>query len=83
MRDGACRCPHPRGDGLGFSNNQIGAGGRRPAGRVRVFPGGVPLKIGDEVVGAVGVSGGVNKQDQAVAEAAAEAFAAVASKRAA
>jgi len=43
-------------------------------GRVMVFAGGVPLKRGDEVVGAVGVSGGMGKQDQAVAEAGAEAF---------
>ena len=44
-------------------------------GRVMVFAGGVPLKNGDQVVGAVGVSGGTGKQDQAVAEAAAKAFA--------
>jgi len=43
-------------------------------GKVMIFAGGVPLKAGDEVVGAVGVSGGMGKQDQAVAEAAAEAF---------
>src|SRR5579863_798578 len=43
-------------------------------GRVMIFAGGVPLKHGDQVVGAVGVSGGSGKQDQAVAEAAAKAF---------
>lgn len=43
-------------------------------GRVMIFAGGVPLKQGDEVVGAIGVSGGMGKQDQAVAEAGAEAF---------
>jgi len=43
-------------------------------GRVMIFAGGMPLKHGGEVVGAVGVSGGMGKQDQAVAEAAAEAF---------
>jgi uncharacterized protein GlcG (DUF336 family) len=42
-------------------------------GRVMIFAGGVPLKRGDEVVGAVGVSGGLGKQDQAVAEAGAAA----------
>jgi uncharacterized protein GlcG (DUF336 family) len=52
-------------------------------GRVMIFPGGIPLKIGNEVVGGVGVSGGVNKQDQAVAEAAAGAFVSLAKKRAA
>jgi len=43
-------------------------------GKVMIFAGGIPLKRGNEVVGAVGVSGGLGKQDQAVAEAAAEAF---------
>jgi len=43
-------------------------------GRVMIFAGGVPLKHGGHVVGAVGVSGGSGKQDQAVAEAAAAAF---------
>src|ERR671932_914237 len=48
--------------GINASNN----------GRVMIFAGGVPLKRGNEVVGGVGVSGGMGKQDQAVAEAAAE-----------
>ena len=43
-------------------------------GRVMIFAGGVPLKAGGQVVGAVGVSGGSGKQDQSVAEAAAAAF---------
>ena len=43
-------------------------------GRVMIFDGGVPLKRGGEVVGAIGVSGGAGKQDQAVAEAGAKAF---------
>jgi uncharacterized protein GlcG (DUF336 family) len=43
-------------------------------GRVMIFAGGIPLRRGDQVVGAVGVSGGLGKQDQAVAEAGAEAF---------
>jgi uncharacterized protein GlcG (DUF336 family) len=43
-------------------------------GRVMIFAGGIPLKRGDQIVGAVGVSGGMGKQDQAVAEAAAEVF---------
>lgn len=39
------------------------------------FPGGVPLKTASgEILGAVGVSGGIPKQDQDVAEEAAEAF---------
>ena len=52
-------------------------------GRVMIFAGGIPLKMGDQVVGAVGVSGGVGKQDQAVAEAAASAFEKLTNKRAA
>jgi uncharacterized protein GlcG (DUF336 family) len=43
-------------------------------GKVMIFAGGIPLKRGNEVVGAVGVSGGLGEQDQAVAEAASKAF---------
>src|ERR1700704_2910175 len=35
-------------------------------GKVMIFAGGIPLKRGDDVMGAVGVSGGLGKQDQAV-----------------
>jgi uncharacterized protein GlcG (DUF336 family) len=38
-------------------------------GRVMIFAGGIPIKSGDRVIGAIGVSGGEGKQDQAVAEA--------------
>jgi uncharacterized protein GlcG (DUF336 family) len=50
--------------GIGVSND----------GRVITFPGGIPLRSGDEIVGAVGVSGGTTDQDQAVAQEAAAAF---------
>ncbi|MGW5137416.1 GlcG/HbpS family heme-binding protein [Streptomyces sp. NPDC004135] len=50
--------------GINASNN----------GRVMIFAGGVPLRHGDRIVGAVGVSGGSGEQDQTVAEAAATAF---------
>ncbi len=43
-------------------------------GRIMIFAGGIPLKKGGKVVGAIGVSGGLGKQDQAVAEAGAAAF---------
>jgi len=43
-------------------------------GRVMIFAGGVPLKKGGEVVGAIGVSGGSGEQDHAVALAGAAAF---------
>lgn len=43
-------------------------------GRVVIFAGGIPLKRGGKVIGAVGVSGGMGKEDQAVAEAAAAAL---------
>jgi uncharacterized protein GlcG (DUF336 family) len=43
-------------------------------GRVMIFAGGIPLKRGDQVVGAIGVSGGSGDQDHAVAEAGAAAF---------
>ncbi len=43
-------------------------------GKIMIFAGGVPVKKGGVVIGAVGVSGGLGKQDHAVAEAGAEAF---------
>jgi uncharacterized protein GlcG (DUF336 family) len=43
-------------------------------GRVMIFAGGIPLKRGNEVVGAIGVSGGSGVQDHTVAEAGAAAF---------
>jgi uncharacterized protein GlcG (DUF336 family) len=39
-----------------------------------IFAGGIPLKEGGAVVGAVGVSGGSGAQDQKVADAGAKAF---------
>ena len=43
-------------------------------GRIVVFAGGIPLKDGGEVIGAIGVSGGTVDQDQEVAEAGAAAL---------
>jgi uncharacterized protein GlcG (DUF336 family) len=43
-------------------------------GRIMIFAGGIPLKQGGQVVGAIGVSGGSGEQDQATAEAGAAAF---------
>ncbi len=42
-------------------------------GRIMIFAGGIPLKQGGKVVGAIGVSGGSGAQDQEVAEAGAAA----------
>ena len=44
-------------------------------GRIMIFAGGLPLKQGGTVVGAIGVSGGSGEQDQQVAEAGAGALA--------
>jgi uncharacterized protein GlcG (DUF336 family) len=44
------------------------------AGRIIIFAGGIPLKTGNRVVGAIGVSGGTVEQDQEVAEAGVAAF---------
>src|SRR3954466_11461433 len=44
--------------------------------KIMIFAGGIPLKRGGKVVGAIGVSGGSGDQDHAVAEAGAAAFAA-------
>ena len=38
-------------------------------GKIMIFAGGIPLKRGDHVVGAIGVSGGTKQQDQSVAKA--------------
>jgi len=43
-------------------------------GRIMIFAGGIPLKQGGKVVGAIGVSGGSGDQDHAVAEAGAAVF---------
>lgn len=43
-------------------------------GRVMIFAGGIPLKRGGKVEGAIGVSGGAGEQDQSVAEAGAGAY---------
>jgi len=43
-------------------------------GRIMIFAGGIPLKRGGTVVGAIGVSGGAGAQDQSVAEAGVAAF---------
>ena len=50
--------------GINASNN----------GKVMIFAGGIPLKQGGKVVGAIGVSGGSGDQDHEVAEAGVEAF---------
>ena len=42
--------------------------------RLVVFGGGYPLKVGDEVVGGIGVSGGHYEQDMVVAQAAVAAL---------
>jgi uncharacterized protein GlcG (DUF336 family) len=56
--------------GEDFYGIQVAEGGR-----IMIFAGGIPLKDpSGNVIGAVGVSGGVGKQDQKVAEAAAGAF---------
>lgn len=43
-------------------------------GRVIIFAGGVPLRREGRVIGAIGVSGGTQEQDQTVAEAGAAAL---------
>lgn len=45
-------------------------------GQVMIFAGGIPLYREGRVIGAIGVSGGLGAQDQAVAEAGAASFAA-------
>jgi uncharacterized protein GlcG (DUF336 family) len=67
----SCRLPtstitkiaQPGGDFYGIAN---GLGGR-----AIIFPGGIPIEIDGQVVGAVGASGGNGAQDEDVARAAA------------
>src|ERR1700751_4136816 len=42
-------------------------------GRIMIFAGGIPLKKGGKVIGAIGISGGSGEQDHAVAEAGGDA----------
>jgi uncharacterized protein GlcG (DUF336 family) len=42
--------------------------------RIVIFAGGMPVKVGERVIGAVGASGGTVDQDQQVVEAAVAAF---------
>jgi uncharacterized protein GlcG (DUF336 family) len=58
------RIAQPGGDFYGIAN---GLGGR-----AIIFPGGVPIEIEGQVVGAVGASGGNGAQDEDVARAAAK-----------
>lgn len=43
-------------------------------GKLVSFPGGIPLEIGGKIVGAIGISGGLVEEDQAICEAAVEEF---------
>lgn len=43
-------------------------------GRLVSFPGGIPLIIDDQLVGAIGVSGGLVEEDQAICETAVREF---------
>ena len=60
--------------GLSQSGDQFFGIHASNGGKVMIFAGGVPLKKDGEVVGAIGVSGGLGAQDHAVAEAGAKAF---------
>lgn len=43
-------------------------------GKLVSFPGGIPIEIGGKIVGAIGVSGGLIEEDQAICEAAVAEF---------
>ena len=60
--------------GLSQSGQQFFGIHASNGGKIMIFAGGVPLKRDGQVVGAVGVSGGMGEQDHAVAEAGSEAF---------
>jgi uncharacterized protein GlcG (DUF336 family) len=56
----------PGGDFYGIANGLDG--------RAIIFPGGIPIEVEGQVVGAVGASGGDGDQDEQVARAAAAGF---------
>jgi uncharacterized protein GlcG (DUF336 family) len=60
--------------GLSQSGDQFFGINASNDGKVMIFAGGVPIKSGETVIGAIGVSGGLGKDDHAVAEAGAAAF---------
>jgi uncharacterized protein GlcG (DUF336 family) len=70
----SCRLPtstitkiaQPGGDFYGIANGLDG--------RAIIFPGGVPIEVDGQVVGAVGASGGNGAQDEEVARAAADSL---------
>lgn len=43
-------------------------------GRIVILAGGIPLKVGEQIVGGIGVSGGTSVQDAEIANAAVQAF---------
>ncbi|AEV95597.1 GlcG/HbpS family heme-binding protein [Pediococcus claussenii] len=43
-------------------------------GKLVSFPGGIPLELGGKIIGAIGVSGGLIEEDQAICEKAVETF---------
>ncbi|MCP9331384.1 hypothetical protein B8W86_09705 [Lactobacillus kefiranofaciens] len=45
-----------------------------PKGGIYSFGGGIPLKVDGNIIGAIGVSGGTVKQDQAICEIAVDMF---------
>jgi uncharacterized protein GlcG (DUF336 family) len=70
----SCRLPtstitkiaQPGGDFYGIANGLDG--------RAIIFPGGIPIEVDGQVVGAVGASGGNGAQDEDVARAAADSL---------
>ena len=65
---------HVRMDGAWIGSVDISIKKAYTTGRSMIFAGGIPLKRGGKVVGAIGVSGGSGEQDHAVAEAGAAAL---------
>ena len=57
---------HPSGQFFGIHASNDG--------NIMIFAGGIPLKRDGQVVGAIGVSGGMGEQDQAITEAGAAAL---------
>jgi glc operon protein GlcG len=75
----SARLPFPTRRLADIVYGQDGKGGRTPGlahvDGLTAFPGGLPIKVGDALVGAIGISGATGDQDEECAQAAIEAIA--------
>lgn len=64
--DALQKLAQPGGPSFGLANSDRG--------RMTVFPGGLPIKVGDETIGGIGCSGGMPDDDKTCAQAGLDAL---------